>query len=92
MANQEGYPSPPDYRDPVSYTHLAKVKAPVIVQFSNGGASFIAGKGVKSDVPQGAAILGAISGAPVSYTHLDVYKRQVQAASAHSVKDVKGCI
>ena len=41
----------------------AKVKAPVIVQFSNGGASFISGKGVKSDVPQGAAILGAISGA-----------------------------
>lgn len=38
----------------------AKVKAPVIVQFSNGGASFIAGKGVKTDVPQGAAILGAI--------------------------------
>ena len=41
----------------------AKVKAPVIVQFSNGGAAFIAGKGVKTDVPQGAAILGAISGA-----------------------------
>lgn len=35
----------------------AKVKAPVIVQFSNGGAAFIAGKGVKTDVPQGAAIL-----------------------------------
>ncbi|XPE47826.1 class II fructose-bisphosphate aldolase [Shigella flexneri] len=34
----------------------AKVKAPVIVQFSNGGAAFIAGKGVKPDVPQGAAI------------------------------------
>ncbi len=42
---------------------LQKVKAPVIVQFSNGGAAFIAGKGVKTDVPQGAAILGAISGA-----------------------------
>ncbi len=41
----------------------AKAKAPVIVQFSNGGAAFIAGKGVKTDVPQGAAILGAISGA-----------------------------
>jgi len=41
----------------------AKVKAPVIVQFSNGGAAFIAGKGVKTDIPQGAAILGAISGA-----------------------------
>lgn len=31
----------------------AKVKAPVIVQFSNGGAAFIAGKGVKTDIPQG---------------------------------------
>ena len=41
----------------------AKVRSPVIVQFSNGGAAFIAGKGVKTDVPQGAAILGAISGA-----------------------------
>ncbi|WP_127960323.1 class II fructose-bisphosphate aldolase [Serratia microhaemolytica] len=41
----------------------AKVRAPVIIQFSNGGGSFIAGKGIKSDVPQGAAIIGAISGA-----------------------------
>ncbi len=41
----------------------AKVKAPVIVQFSNGGAAFIAGKGFKSDKPQAAAILGAIAGA-----------------------------
>ena len=41
----------------------AKVKAPVIVQFSNGGAAFIAGKGFKTDKPQGAAIFGAISGA-----------------------------
>jgi len=41
----------------------AKVRAPVIVQFSNGGAAFIAGKGLKSDKPQAGAILGAISGA-----------------------------
>ncbi|MDR3432973.1 MAG: class II fructose-bisphosphate aldolase [Rouxiella aceris] len=41
----------------------AKVRSPVIVQFSNGGAAFIAGKGLKTDVAQGAAILGAISGA-----------------------------
>lgn len=41
----------------------AKVKAPVIVQFSNSSASFIASKGVKSNVPQSAAILGAISSA-----------------------------
>lgn len=40
----------------------AKVKAPVIIQFSNGGAAFIAGKGLKAEGQQ-AAILGAISGA-----------------------------
>ncbi|AOV95917.1 class II fructose-bisphosphate aldolase [Edwardsiella hoshinae] len=40
----------------------AKVRAPIIVQFSNGGAAFIAGKGLKLEGQQ-AAILGAISGA-----------------------------
>ncbi|PAV08160.1 class II fructose-bisphosphate aldolase [Arsenophonus sp. ENCA] len=40
----------------------AKVRSPVIVQFSNGGAAFIAGKGLKAEGQQ-AAILGAISGA-----------------------------
>ncbi|EGY29287.1 fructose-bisphosphate aldolase [Candidatus Regiella insecticola 5.15] len=40
----------------------AKVQAPVIIQFSNGGAAFIAGKGVKL-ADQQAAIVGAISGA-----------------------------
>ncbi|SLM64702.1 MULTISPECIES: class II fructose-bisphosphate aldolase [Dickeya] len=40
----------------------AKVRAPVIVQFSNGGAVFTAGKGLKAEGQQ-AAILGAISGA-----------------------------
>lgn len=40
----------------------AKVRAPVIVQFSNGGAAFIAGKGMKAEGQQ-ASILGAISGA-----------------------------
>ncbi|MBF7688729.1 class II fructose-bisphosphate aldolase [Acinetobacter rathckeae] len=46
----------------------AKVKAPIIIQFSNGGATFIAGKGLKTDKPHGAAILGAISGA--QHVHL----------------------
>lgn len=45
----------------------AKVKAPVIVQFSNGGAAFIAGKGVKTDIPQGAAIW-ALSLVRTTYT------------------------
>ncbi|MGP1923470.1 MAG: class II fructose-bisphosphate aldolase [Arsenophonus sp. NEOnobi-MAG3] len=40
----------------------AKVRSPVIIQFSNGGAAFIAGKGLKTKGPQ-AAILGTISGA-----------------------------
>ena len=40
----------------------AKVKAPVIVQFSNGGAVFNAGKGLKLEGHE-AGILGAVSGA-----------------------------
>jgi len=40
----------------------AKVKSPVFVQFSNGGAAFVAGKGLKLEGQQ-CAILGAISGA-----------------------------
>ena len=39
----------------------AKAKAPVIVQFSNGGAAFFAGKGLKLEGQQ-SAILGAIAG------------------------------
>ena len=40
----------------------AKVNSPVIIQFSNGGAQFIAGKGMPNDKLQ-ANIAGAISGA-----------------------------
>ncbi len=40
----------------------AKVNSPVIIQFSNGGAQFIAGKGMPNDNLQG-NILGGISGA-----------------------------
>lgn len=45
----------------------AKVRSPVIVQFSNGGAQFLAGKGLKLE-GQGSAILGAIAGA--KHVHL----------------------
>ena len=38
------------------------VNSPVIIQFSNGGAAFYAGKGLSND-GQRAAVLGAISGA-----------------------------
>ncbi len=40
----------------------AVAKSPVIIQFSNGGAAFYAGKGLKLD-GQEAAVLGAVSGA-----------------------------
>lgn len=40
----------------------AKVNSPVIIQFSNGGAQFIAGKGMPNDQLQG-NIYGAVSGA-----------------------------
>ncbi|HRI21073.1 MAG TPA: class II fructose-bisphosphate aldolase [Panacibacter sp.] len=40
----------------------AKVKSPVIIQFSNGGAQFFAGKGMPNDKLQ-ANIVGGISGA-----------------------------
>lgn len=40
----------------------AKVQSPVIIQFSNGGAQFIAGKGMPNDQLQ-ANISGAVSGA-----------------------------
>ena len=40
----------------------AKVKSPVIIQFSNGGAQFYAGKGMPNDNLQ-ANIIGAVSGA-----------------------------
>ena len=44
-----------------------EVNSPIIVQFSNGGASFIAGKGYSNDGQQ-SAIVGAISGA--QHVHL----------------------
>ncbi|WP_031428090.1 class II fructose-bisphosphate aldolase [Flavimarina sp. Hel_I_48] len=40
----------------------AKLKAPVILQFSNGGAQFNAGKGLSNDNQQ-AAVAGAVAGA-----------------------------
>jgi fructose-bisphosphate aldolase class II len=40
----------------------AKVNSPVIIQFSNGGAQFVAGKGMPNDALQG-NIAGAVSGA-----------------------------
>ncbi|WP_304164326.1 class II fructose-bisphosphate aldolase [Lonsdalea britannica] len=64
----------------------AKVRAPVIVQFSNGGAGFIAGKGLKSDVPQQAAIQGAISGAHHVHQMAEYYGVPVILHTDHCAK------
>ncbi|HAB73398.1 MAG TPA: class II fructose-bisphosphate aldolase [Pantoea sp.] len=64
----------------------AKVKAPVIVQFSNGGAAFIAGKGFKTDKPQGAAIFGAIAGAHHVHLMAEQYGVPVILHTDHCAK------
>ncbi|WP_029684349.1 class II fructose-bisphosphate aldolase [Tatumella saanichensis] len=64
----------------------AKVKAPVIVQFSNGGAAFIAGKGYTSDKPQAAAIMGAIAGAHHVHLMAEAYGVPVILHTDHCAK------
>ncbi len=63
----------------------AKVRSPVIVQFSNGGAAFIAGKGLKLDGQQ-AAILGAISGAEHIHHVAEYYGVPVIVHTDHCAK------
>jgi fructose/tagatose bisphosphate aldolase len=41
------------------------IKSPIIIQFSNGGAAYIAGKGL-SNKNQEASVIGAVAGAQVS--------------------------
>lgn len=61
----------------------AKVNSPVIVQFSNGGASYIAGKNV--DATKG-AILGAISGAKHIHLMAEHYKVPVIIHTDHAAR------
>ncbi|SDL80041.1 fructose-bisphosphate aldolase, class II [Catalinimonas alkaloidigena] len=62
-----------------------EVNSPVIVQFSNGGASFYAGKGLSND-GQKAAILGAISGAKHVHTLAEAYGVTVILHTDHAAK------
>jgi len=61
----------------------AKVNSPVIIQFSNGGAAFYAGKGLKSD---DSAILGAISGAKHVHTLAKAYGVPVILHTDHAAR------
>ncbi len=63
----------------------AAVNSPVIVQFSNGGGSFIAGKGLKNENEK-AAILGSISGALHIHNVAEAYGIPVIIHTDHAAK------
>ena len=65
----------------------AKLNAPVIIQFSNGGAAFNAGKGLNND-GQKAAILGAIAGAKHVHTLAEAYGATVILHTDHCAKNL----
>ena len=63
----------------------AKLNAPVIIQFSNGGSIFNAGKGLSND-GQKAAILGAVAGAKHIHTLAEAYGATVILHTDHCAK------
>ncbi len=63
----------------------AKLKAPVIIQFSNGGALYFAGKGL-SNKDEKAAILGGISGAKHIHQLAEAYGATVILHTDHCAK------
>ncbi len=60
----------------------AAVNSPVIIQFSNGGAGFSAGKGC----PENGAVLGAIAGANHVHTMAEAYGVPVILHTDHAAK------
>ncbi|MCL6268425.1 class II fructose-bisphosphate aldolase [Sansalvadorimonas sp. 2012CJ34-2] len=62
----------------------AKVKSPVIVQFSNGGATYFTGKGLKTEGPAGA--LGAIVGAKYVHAVAEAYGIPVILHTDHAAR------
>ncbi|MCJ7467596.1 MAG: class II fructose-bisphosphate aldolase [Maribacter sp.] len=63
----------------------ANLKAPVIIQFSNGGAQFHAGKGLSNEHQQ-AAILGAVAGAKHVHQLASAYGATVILHTDHCAK------
>jgi fructose-bisphosphate aldolase class II len=62
-----------------------EVNSPVIIQFSNGGAVFFAGKGLSNE-DQKAAIIGAISGAKHVHAMAEAYGVPVILHTDHAAK------
>jgi fructose-bisphosphate aldolase class II len=65
----------------------AKVNSPVIIQFSNGGSHFFAGKGLSNKNEQ-AAILGGISGAMHVHRVAQAYGATVILHTDHCAKNI----
>ena len=65
----------------------AKLNAPVIIQFSNGGGQFNAGKGL-SNVDEKSAILGSIAGAIHVHTLAEAYGATVILHTDHCAKKI----
>jgi len=63
----------------------AKLNAPVIIQFSNGGGQFFAGKGL-SNAQEKAAILGSIAGARHVHALAEAYGATVILHTDHCAK------
>jgi len=63
----------------------AKLNSPVIIQFSNGGAAYNAGKGLNNE-GQKAAILGGIAGAKHIHTLAEAYGATVILHTDHCAK------
>ena len=61
----------------------AKVNSPIIIQFSNGGAGFFAGKGLKD---KNAAVFGAISGAMHVHALAEAYGIPVILHTDHAAR------
>ena len=62
-----------------------KLNSPIIIQFSNGGAAFNAGKGLSND-GQRASILGAVAGAKHIHTLAEAYGATVILHTDHCAK------
>jgi len=62
-----------------------KVNSPIIIQFSNGGAAFYAGKGISNE-DEKAAIAGAISGAMHIHQMAEMYGVPVIIHTDHAAK------
>lgn len=63
----------------------AQINSPVMIQFSNGGAVFYAGKGLSND-NQAAAVAGAVSGAHHVHSLAEKYGATVVLHTDHAAK------